>query len=76
MTPAELRTARQSLRTASGDRISVAKMAPLLGYHVPESGRVQLHRMETGKKKIMPAPILLMKAYLSGYRPDDGSWPE
>lgn len=63
MTPAELKQARIDLG------LTQAQLAPLLGYrHTP-----RISELESGARKPTAAAVLLLRAYLSGYRPPD--WP-
>ena len=63
MTPAAIREARQSLG------LSQAELALWLGY--PLAARVS--ELERGTRKPGKAVVLLLQAYLAGYRPAD--WP-
>ena len=66
MTPADLKEARLTLG------LTLTQLAPLLGYHGTNGPRL-VRRMESGDRTIRPPQVLLMRAYLSGYRPAD--WP-
>ena len=66
MTPADLKEARLTLG------LTLTQLAPLLGYYGNNGPRL-VRRMESGDRTIRPPQVLLMRAYLSGYRPDD--WP-
>ena len=63
MTPTELKQARHTLG------LTQAAIAPLLGRKLRN-----LQQWEAGEREIDGAAVLLIKAYLSGYRPD--YWPE
>ena len=63
MNPAELQQARQSLG------LTQSQLAPLLGY----SNKTRISELEVGTRKPGAAVVLLLRAYLAGYRPDD--WP-
>ena len=63
MTPAEIRSARLALG------LTQKQLAPLLGY----SHHTQVSVIERGAAKAGDAVVLLLVAYLDGYRPDD--WP-
>lgn len=63
MTPANILQARQSLG------LTQAQLAPLLGY----AATPRISELETGNRKPGAAVVLLLRAYLAGYRPDD--WP-
>ena len=67
MTPDEFAKARRELG------LSRARLAPMLGYDGIHS-HMQVYRMETGERPVRAAQARLMRAYLSGYRPED--WPE
>jgi transcriptional regulator with XRE-family HTH domain len=66
VSPEEFKEARQSLG------LSLAECAELLGYEGDYS-RQQVHRIETGERRLREAQRRLMQAYLEGYRPQD--WP-
>lgn len=72
LTPEELRKARHKLG------LTLEQLGLMLGYQ-GEHVRSQVRKMETrGKddeplKPVRPAQARLLRAYLSGYRPDD--WP-
>lgn len=67
MTPQELAQARERLGLTTLDQL-----AKMLGYE-GKNARSQVHHLETGRRKIMPAQRRLIEAYLSGHRPKD--WP-
>lgn len=64
MTPAEFKQARQSLGLSGRD------LAPLLGY----SRAASIYDIEAGRQVPGAAVLLLLRAYLDGYRPAD--WPK
>lgn len=59
MTPAEIRQARQTLG------LSASEMAKWLGY----GSRVRVYELEAGKRNPSASVVLLLRAYLDGYRP-------
>jgi DNA-binding transcriptional regulator YiaG len=63
MTPAEIRTARESLG------LDQAQMAPLLGY----TAQPRVSELERGVRTPSDAVLRLLRSYLDGYRPPD--WP-
>lgn len=63
MTPAEIRTARQSLG------LTQAQFALLLGY----GAKSRIAELENGARAPSGAVVRLIRAYLDGYRPAD--WP-
>lgn len=63
MTPATIREARQTLG------LSQAQLAPLLGY----ADKSRISELERGERQPGGAVLLLLQAYLAGYRPAD--WP-
>lgn len=63
MTPAELASARATLR------LTQAQLAPLLGY----GDKSRVSEIERGSERPSAAVTLLLRAYLDGYRPND--WP-
>ena len=64
MTPAEIRAARKALG------LTQQQAAEVLDYG--EKSRIS--DIETGRKPPGPRFVLLLQAYLAGYRPD--CWPE
>lgn len=64
MTPAQIREARQSLG------LTPPEAARLLGY----ADRARISEIEHGRRQPSAAVLLLLKAYLDGYRPAD--WPK
>ena len=65
-------TSEQLARARKRLGLSLAQMAELLGYE-GDSGRSQVHHLETGRRTIRGAQRRLVEAYLAGYRPTD--WP-
>ena len=63
MTPTELKQARSDLG------LTQAQMAPLLGY----GHTMRVSELERGTRQPGQSVVLLIAAYLRGYRPDD--WP-
>ena len=63
MTPAQFKQARKSLG------LGPVQAARLLGY----GSRSRISEIENGRRNPGDAVVLLMRAYLAGYRPDD--WP-
>ena len=63
MTPADIRQARQSLG------MSQSQLAALLGY----GDKTRISELETGTRQPGAAVLLLLAAYLAGYRP--AAWP-
>jgi len=63
MTPATFKQARQSLG------LTQSQIAPLLGY----GDKTRISELERGTREPGAAVVLLLRAYLAGYRPDD--WP-
>lgn len=63
MTPKQLCAARKSLG------LTPAQIAPLLGY----SSTSRVYEIENGRRNPSAAAIMLLRAYLDGYRPED--WP-
>jgi transcriptional regulator with XRE-family HTH domain len=63
MTPLEILRARLKLR------LTQAELAPLLGY----SDVARVSELERGARKPGAAIVLLLRAYLDGYRPPN--WP-
>ncbi|EFO31368.1 conserved domain protein [Roseibium sp. TrichSKD4] len=68
MTPDEFQTIRKRLD------LSLHQMGVMIGLKDSPNTRKQVMQMERGEKKIMPPAARLMRAYASGYRPED--WPE
>lgn len=66
MTPTEFREARHKLG------LTLSQMARMLGYTGAHDMQ-QIRRMESGERNIREAQARLVRAYLSGYRPND--WP-
>ncbi len=66
MSPNEIRAARAALG------LSLDKMAAMLGYDGAYR-KDQMHKLEIGARDLRPVQERLLRAYLSGYRPDD--WP-
>ena len=66
MTPSDLREVRRKLG------LTLEAMATMLGYQGSQRRQMQ-YDLETGRRKIREPQRRLVKAYLSGYRPDD--WP-
>ena len=64
MTPAQFKEARQSLG------LTPPQAADLLGY----GSRTRISEVEHGRKAASASVILLLRAYLAGYRPAD--WPK
>ena len=64
MTPSELKQSRQSLG------LTQAQLAPLLGY----GDKTRISELEVGTREPGGSVVLLMRAYLAGYRPKD--WPK
>ena len=64
MTPAQFKLARQSLG------LDPVQAARLLGYGC----RSRISEIEHGRRNPSDAVVMLLSAYLSGYRPDD--WPD
>jgi transcriptional regulator with XRE-family HTH domain len=64
MTPVEFRAARKSLG------LTQEQCARLLGY----GSKVRISEIENGKRGASDAVLLLLGAFLSGYRPPD--WPK
>lgn len=64
MTPAEIREARLALG------LTLSQLASLLGY---EAERQTGYKIESGIRPLRAPQERLLRAYLSGYRPDD--WP-
>jgi predicted transcriptional regulator len=63
MTPEEFRTYRLALG------LTQKQLAPLLGYkHTP-----RIAELESGVREPTACAVLLLRAYMSGYRPPD--WP-
>ena len=63
MTPADIKQARSDLG------LTQAQLAPLLGYALPD----RISELERGTRNPSGAVVLLLRAYLSGYRPPE--WP-
>jgi len=63
VTPEQIKQARESLG------LTPEEIAPLLGY----GHRSRIYELENGERNIGASAELLLRAYLSGYRPDD--WP-
>lgn len=63
MTPAEIREALKTLG------LTQVQAAPLLGYGAPP----RVSDIVRGKEAPSAAVVLLLRAYLDGYRPED--WP-
>lgn len=63
MTPTEFKQARQSLG------LSPEEAATLLGY----GNRSRVYEIEGGSRRPSKAVLLLLEAYLAGYRPE--GWP-
>ena len=63
MTPAQFKQARQSLG------LDPVQAARLLGY----GSRSRISEIENGRRNPSEAVVMLLRAYLAGYRPDD--WP-
>ena len=64
MTPADIRAARDKLA------LTQAQFARVLGY----GDVARVSELERGERRPGPAVVLLLRAYLGGYRPAD--WPE
>ena len=73
MTPEQFKAARLQLQTKHGKPMTQDKLAAVLDYEGPHK-RAEVSKMESGDKSVSKKNARLMKAYLSGYRPDD--WPE
>jgi transcriptional regulator with XRE-family HTH domain len=63
MTPSEIRQARKSLG------LTQAAFAAVIGYQ----DKTAVSAIEAGARNPSPQVILLIRAYLAGYRPPD--WP-
>jgi len=63
MTPADIQQVRQSLG------LTQAQLAPLLG----SAATSRVSEIERGIERPGAAVLLLLRAYLAGYRPD--GWP-
>lgn len=63
MTPADFRQARKSLGLTQG------QLAKLMGL-----AHRTVQKWEGSERKIDPAAVRLLRAYLDGYRPED--WPK
>lgn len=63
MTPSAIKHARATLG------LTQAQLAPLLGY----SDKARISELERGAINPGPAVLLLLRAYLGGYRPE--AWP-
>lgn len=63
MTPSEIRQARKSLG------LTQAAFAAVIGYQ----DKTAVSAIEAGARNPSPPVILLIRAYLDGYRPPD--WP-
>ncbi len=61
MTPDSIREARQSLGLTQSD------MARLLGY----GDKARISELEKGSRRPGESVVRLLRAYVSGYRPDD-----
>jgi len=64
MTPDQVRDARKALGLTQTQLARVMKLR----------GNASVSDWETGVRNIGPCYVLLLRAYLDGYRPDD--WPE
>ena len=64
MTPTDIKEARQSLG------LTQSQIAPLLGY----ADKTRISELERGVREPGSAVVLLLRAYLAGYRPD--GWPD
>jgi DNA-binding XRE family transcriptional regulator len=64
MTPEQIREARRVLG------LSARQLAPLLGYDRLPS----VYDIEAGRERPSRAVVLLLRAYLAGYRPPE--WPD
>lgn len=63
MTPTDFRAARKQLG------LTQAELAPLLGY----ADKSRISEIERGAMQPGAAVVLLLRAYLAGYRPE--AWP-
>lgn len=64
MTPADIRAAREAFG------LTQAQLAPLLGY----AAAIRISELERGHRTPGACAVLLLRAYLDGYRPKD--WPK
>jgi DNA-binding transcriptional regulator YiaG len=67
LTPAEIRAAREALG------LSQPQLAAMLRYSVKGNAAARVSEVERGKP-MDAARVELLRAYLSGYRPQD--WPK
>ena len=65
MTPAEIRAARKTLALTQGQLAAVL--------HLGKRGQSTVSEWERGVKSPSAQTVLLLRAYLDGYRPAD--WP-
>lgn len=69
MTPEQVKAARAEFR------LNLVQMGYMLGFE-GTAARASMHRLESGERRIRPAQARLLRAYLSGYRPEDwGAYP-
>ena len=70
MTPDQFKQARQSLGLSAVEAARVLRF----GASSDQAARNAISRIETGVRDLDAARAELLRAYLTGYRPDD--WPE